>query len=171
MRTIKNLWILFMFCHVSHAQTLSRQLINTASNKGTIGTNVFEWSVGEPMIQMYSTATLIITQGFLQPENQISTGISKNMILADELNLFPNPSSDQLFIQSNFSAPGTITFQLFDINGKEILSDKSNVNNSSLQKIDVSSLSDATYFLQVIYSNNQDEMKTSSYKIQKISNH
>ncbi|MFN8281970.1 MAG: T9SS type A sorting domain-containing protein [Chitinophagales bacterium] len=170
MRKIKCLLGILTVFQFSNAQTVSPQLISSSSGKGTISANYFEWSVGEPMVQTFSSATLIITQGFLQPTNALPTAIKNNTIASNELNLFPNPTANEIFLQTNFKEDGRLTYQLYDINGTLLLNNETELSHQLQSKIDISTLAVATYFLQVTFKTNQDEIKIASYKIQKISN-
>ncbi len=170
MRKINYLLGILTLFQFSNAQTVSPQLISTSSGKGIISTSYFEWSVGEPMIQTYSSTTLMITQGFLQPTNALPTAIKNNSITSNELSLFPNPTANELFLQTNFKESGKLSYQLYDINGTLLLNNETESHNQLQEKIDVSSLAVATYFLQVTFKTIQDEIKIASYKIQKISN-
>lgn len=69
--------------------------------------------------------------------------LSHTTVLSDQFELFPNPTTDELFMNGNFSAS---SYKIIDMSGKTIISE--NIQTSAL-KIDVSSLQAGMYLLQL----------------------
>ncbi len=83
--------------------------------------------------------------------------VSTNEIEADlGLKIYPNPVANQLFIQhQNFNGQGE--FQIYDLNGRMVLSDNA---NSGLFSVDVSHLSQGVY---VVHFNTNGQRYTSKF--------
>lgn len=78
------------------------------------------------------------------------SGISENSN-ASNLNAFPNPASEQLYIELNSEVPATYTMRIFDITGTEVLSQQ-NIVVSGQRIIEVdnfSELANGVYFITV----------------------
>ncbi len=66
--------------------------------------------------------------------SQSPSSITKTQIPFNNINIYPNPTSDQFFIETN--ATGKLNVDLFDVNGRQVFSanvmDKSNINVANL---------------------------------------
>ncbi|GAB4317531.1 MAG: hypothetical protein Kow00127_09320 [Bacteroidales bacterium] len=82
------------------------------------------------------------------------TGISHYMQPLKEMELFPVPADNQLFVKFESILPAPIKYQIMDINGKtQLLGELRSVDCSENIHIDVSSLSAGLYFLTVSSTN------------------
>ena len=134
----------------SRAQSITPSVNNSTGGTTTVGNLVVDWNVGESMITTQFNG-FILTNGQLQPVDQI--------ISVEELNtswnisVFPNPTRDEFVITTPSS--GIYEASLFDLTGKFI----SNQILMSTNRIDVRSLANGSYYLQVRNSASQ-EFKT-----------
>ena len=80
-----------------NAQSLSHQTINSAGSTVKISTFNIDYSVGETITETIKGSNNSITQGFIQPEIKIQTGLS---FFKDkegcQFSIFPNPTSEFL---------------------------------------------------------------------------
>jgi hypothetical protein len=97
----------------------SQSVINAASNSASFNNQLHEWAVGEMCaVATVSTASLIVTQGFLQP--------GETMVFSEEIKavvsglmVFPNPTSAIATLQGRFSGSiSPLAIQLVDANGR-----------------------------------------------------
>lgn len=79
----------------------------------------------------------------------ITDNLNINSFTAKDINIYPNPSSDFINVESNLE---DLEYEIFDINGKLVM-------KTSGQTINLSSLSSAVYFLKITNSNNQSFTK------------
>ena len=134
----------------SRAQSITPSVNNSTGGTATIGNLVVDWNVGESMITT-QTNGFIVTNGQLQPVDQI--------ISVEELNtswnisVYPNPARDEFVITAPSS--GIYEASLFDLTGKFI----SKQILMSTNRMDVRSLANGSYYLQVRNSASQ-EFKT-----------
>lgn len=117
-----------------------------------------EWTVGEPVIETFSSSQNIVTQGFHQP-GLIVVAIEEN-VLETSLNVFPNPVNEQLTIKNNGEV-NKVIFIIFDINGRKMMNGDFTDNT---MVVDVSSLPNCVYLLQLFDENNK---KLKTFKVQK----
>jgi hypothetical protein len=135
---------------VTTAQSITPSVINSTGGTAIVGNLIVDWNVGESMITTQANG-IIVTNGQLQPVDEI--------ISVEELNtswnisVYPNPTRDEFVI----SAPNAGVFEasLFDLAGKFI----SKQILMSTNRIDVRSLANGSYYLQVRNTASQ-EFKT-----------
>ena len=145
------LFVIATFSSLSaSAQSITPSVINSTGGTATVGNLIVDWNVGESMIST-QTNGIIVTNGQLQPVDEI--------ISVEELNtswnvsVYPNPTRDEFVI----TAPNAGVFEasLFDLAGKFI----SKQTLMSTNRMDVRSLANGSYYLQVRNTASQ-EFKT-----------
>jgi len=140
----------FFVSHVATAQSITPSVINSTGGTTTVGNLVVDWNVGESMITT-QTNGYIVTNGQLQPVDGI--------ISVEELNsswnvsVYPNPTRDEFVITAPSS--GIYEASFFDLAGKFI----SKQTLMSTNRMDVRSLANGSYYLQVRNTTSQ-EFKT-----------
>jgi photosystem II stability/assembly factor-like uncharacterized protein len=82
------------------------------------------------------------------------SGISENNYTSN-LNAFPNPASEQLYLELNSEAPATFTIRILDITGKEVQSSQNTVagGRQIVQVKNFSELANGVYFITVSNAN------------------
>lgn len=145
------------------AQSITPEVISPAGDYFINGSNALSWTLGEPVIETFSSANNKISQGFQQPY-YIVTDITENKNEQLQISVFPNPVAEYINISINGSGQNSpFTIELLDATGKLVL--QSHVYNpSSTIQFPLDKLPVATYFLN-IYSSEKTIFKT--YKIQK----
>ena len=151
----------------ANAQSVGPATLNATGGSKTIGTQEFEWSVGEmTMVSTFAGSNVIVTQGVLQPSAAM-TGVPNSPGLTDQLQVFPNPVSSVVNFRYTSASEGTLNYRLIDMTGKVISSLSMNVKQgTNEQQVDLTSLACATYFLEI--TTHTPGTETISYKIQKI---
>lgn len=146
---------LFIFMEMACAQ----EVISSAGETKQIPGYEISWTIGEPIIETYSSGTNTLTQGFHQTK-LIITAIDDIRAQIPELKVYPNPASE--FIIIHFSAEtGKKEFTLYDLEGKAIKQDSF---SNSETRIDVRSLAGGTYLLKIIMS---ESIQNQTFKIVK----
>ena len=132
------------------AQSITPSVINSTGGTATVGNLVVDWNVGESMVST-QTNGIIVTNGQLQPVDGI--------ISVEELNsswnvsVYQNPTRDEFVITAPNS--GIYEASLFDLAGKFI----SKQTLMSTNRMDIRSLANGSYYLQVRNTTSQ-EFKT-----------
>ncbi|MEM6379187.1 MAG: T9SS type A sorting domain-containing protein [Bacteroidota bacterium] len=163
MKKSLTLLVFIMWSITTHAQSSSPEVVSCAGETYQ-GTNVeISWTLGELAITTIQNSSHQITQGFHQP-NYVITSIGELPNEIGEIKVFPNPVSDQIEMNLNFSQSRDVEVRLMDINGRIIWATK---NSGSLikQVKKVDHLSSGTYILHFLIDGNS---YSQSFKIQKI---
>lgn len=132
--------------------------INTSgSNALGVGGSV-SYSIGQIVYNTNIGSSGSVAQG-VQQAFEISMLDVKNTTFNVTLNAFPNPTADNLTLQiSNFNND-KLSYQLYDIQGKQL--DSGQITTQETQ-INTSSLPSSIYFIYII---DQDNKKVQSFKI------
>lgn len=97
---------------------ISQQVIASAGMTSVSANMTVCSTTGESIVRTGQSGTLIITQGFHQPENHDTVGINEEPEI--DLLVYPNPTMNQVVIEFNINQSGTWHFRLTDMFGKEI---------------------------------------------------
>lgn len=152
----------------AHAQSVGPSALNATGGSGTIAGNTYEYSIGTIVLsQTFSSASLIVTDGVLQPI-LTPTGITQHNISAAQLSVFPNPVSTALFLQPAFAKGGQLIYVLTDAAGKSVITQSQALaTGNERQEINMKHLAAGQYNLTVEWQSG-DKHFTNAYKIQKI---
>lgn len=100
------------------------EVINTCGGEVAFGTTGGAFSIGEPITLTSAGSETLLTQGFLQPEQG---GWVETIDIAGQMwafVVFPNPTTDYLFLKSETGAPVAVNIRLYDSAGRLILTDQ-----------------------------------------------
>jgi hypothetical protein len=144
------------------SQSIAPQVVASAGDHYVAVGVQLSWTTGESMIDTYTAGGSMITQGFHQTQLTI-TAVEEQNPHNLQVSIYPNPTSEQLTI-SIPENENDMTMNLFDMNGKLILSEQL---SGTEKRLNVSALADAYYILQL-----QSEAinYSSTHKIQKTQN-
>lgn len=165
-------FVLLLYTQIAFAQTN----LNVCSHTAKINDLVFTYSIGEMTLQTTERSkNLIVTQGFLQPvefngtllESALETNTAK-VQPASHVKVYPNPTQNILFVEFMLYYDADISYQLFDIYGKVVIS-KSISPKKGLHKLklDLQALAPGTYYLIIRKPGEVGNPENYSYKIQK----
>ena len=87
---------------------------------------------------------------FLRPTNSDATSLLENQLSAEQFNLFPNPTSDFLYIENN-SLANQIKVSILDIQGKEIFNNS--YNSGETIALDLVHLNKGIYIVKLANEN------------------
>lgn len=136
--------------------TVQAQQATTASGGNASGSGgSVAYSVGQVVYTTATGTTGSVAQGVQQPfEISIVLGIEEHQISLN-IQAYPNPTSNFLSLNIGDYDPTNLSFQLFDLTGKLI---ESNKITKSIETIRMENLSSGSYFLKV--TRNNKEVKT-----------
>ncbi len=137
----------FIIVTFSLSTLTAQETINATGGEAFGSGGSVSYSVGQVFYQTHSGTSGSVTEGVQQPyEISVATTIE----IAKEINLsvsaYPNPTTDYLILAINDSDNTSFSYQLFDIQGKLLQSEKITGSQTS---IDMSNLVTATYFVKV----------------------
>jgi len=150
-------------------QSISPSTLNSTGGSKTIGTDTWEWSVGEmTLVHTASASNIIVTQGLLQPA-PTPTDIRQEKLLSQLLSVFPNPSASIVNIRYNFTQSGTLHYTLQDMTGKKLSSQSTAVlPGQDLIQLSVAPYANGSYMLLLQFTGTNKQAMSTSYKIDKI---
>ena len=153
----KSLNILAGFFLVSGPFIVQAQ--NTISSSGgnaSGGGGTVSYSIGEVVYTRLTGINGSVSQGVQQPfEISIITAIEGAELISLEFRIYPNPVSEILKLRTENYEIENLRYQLYDINGNILLSNKVEINETN---ISMQNLISATYLLKIIQGNK--EIKT-----------
>lgn len=122
----------------------------TASNENADGI----WTVGETATGVYTTESMIVSEGFITPELVIMSGVEAPVANTPEVKAYPNPVNNILHIQWN--EPTEYKWSISAVDGRTLLQGTSNGNQNT---IDCSSLDKGIYVLNITSIHSQQSTK------------
>ena len=135
-----------------HAQETNPATGGEASGSG----GSMSYSVGQVVYTTNTGTTGSVAQGVQQPyEISVISGIEQAKGITLQCTAYPNPTTDYLTLKVENFELSTLSFQLYDINGKFLESKKLTDNET---QVEMQNLLSGNYFLKVIQGNK--EVKT-----------
>lgn len=138
-----------------HAQNSS----NATGGNCTSASGSVSYSVGQVFYENVEHSSGTTAQGVQQPIEIYTLGIDSKE-LAIDINVFPNPTSDQLMVDLKTLDLSNVRFELTDSQGKKLQG--MDVKSPEFQ-IELSTYPSATYFLLLL----QEDQPIQSFKIVK----
>lgn len=133
----------------------AQQAPNTSGGDASGSGGSVAYTVGQVGYNTQTGTTGSVAQGVQQPfEISIVLGIEENQISLN-MQAYPNPTSNYLTLNIGDFDRTNLSFQLFDITGKLI---ETNKITKSIETIRMENLSSGSYFLKV--TRNNKEVKT-----------
>ncbi len=128
---------------------LERQVVGSAGYDVQTGNTIFQYTVGEAAVTTLMQATLLLTQGFQQPQVTVSHGIPQLPYLTDFI-VFPNPAVSYTTIRFNLVAPGEVRFMLVNNAGQIVYSEDRHAAAGQLEyRIPLEQYASGLYYLVV----------------------
>ncbi len=160
-----NLTVAFLLTFTFSLSTVTAQeSINASGDNASGSGGSVSYSVGQVVYQSHTGSTGSITEGVQQPyEISVITTLEEAEGIALLATAFPNPTDNYLTLSiddnvQTRNALSQLSFQLYDMNGNLLQSEKITGNQTSIV---MSNLVPATYFVKVI----QDQKEIKTFKI------
>ncbi|HSH67963.1 MAG TPA: T9SS type A sorting domain-containing protein [Bacteroidia bacterium] len=132
--------------------TAEAQEASTASGGDASGSGgSVSYSVGQLVYTAHSGTNGSVAEGVQQPfEISVVTSLNDEQNKNLSLFVYPNPTTESVTLKVNDIDKNELVYQLFDMNGKEIKSEKINTSETNISMKNVPS---AVYFIKVITNN------------------
>jgi hypothetical protein len=134
----------------------SQEVIATQGGVQSNTNASLEYTIGEVVIQTQSSINNDLTQGFHQT-TLVVTPID-NPFPEIEVNIYPNPMTEQLFIKTN--AYKNLTFSIYDEKGRIVIEE---ILESELTQVQVDFLANGQYFL--VLKNDSQKLTIQTFKL------
>lgn len=137
------------------------ELISSAGGDFNASAFSVSWSLGEPVTTTLSNNDVLLTQGFHQPSNLLTSVYHFGRTSLD-VKAYPNPTQRSVIIETKASTAIDLQYQLLTILGKEV---QSGSLLKQRQELSLQALPAQLYVLRLIRPSGQ---AVSVIKIQKI---
>ena len=146
---VKSLGVATLLTFAFSLSTVTAQeSINATGGDASGSGGSASYSVGQVVYQTQTGTNGSVTEGVQQPyEILIVTGIEEAEGIYLSVSAYPNPTTDYLQLKVESEKLKDLSYQLYDMNGKLLQSEKITGNQTSIV---MSNLVSATYFLKVI---------------------
>jgi hypothetical protein len=154
------------FTSLLQAQTLSPTVVSSSGGYFTSASASLSFTVAEmTMVQTFTTAGNILTQGFQQPED-MSVSISETPVVSGEIMIYPNPTNGNFTLSYVSNETSETTINLYNLVGQVVLTKSvSQVKGLNTVNFDISSFSQGIYMLELALTNTKGEKKATYQKI------
>ncbi|MBI9069627.1 MAG: T9SS type A sorting domain-containing protein [Salinivirgaceae bacterium] len=141
--------LLFLF-GITISGILAQEVVPVSGGDGSGNRGSVSYSVGQVAYNFNTGNNGTVTQGVQQAyEIYVTTGINETDISLS-VSAYPNPTSNYLNLKIENFELSTFNFQLFDMQGKLIQTQKIMGNET---QIDMSNYVSSTYFVRIINQN------------------
>lgn len=146
---------------LAHAQQISSQVVANTGGVLSQGNSQMSYTMGEPITEPQSSSNILLTQGFQQPQLQV-TLFDEFGINTANIDIFPNPTQDNVNITFQNDETLSINMTLYDETGRVIHSQGITISPYEKMKYDLSDFVPGVYFMQLVL----DDGKTNkTYRI------
>jgi hypothetical protein len=155
--------VLFLFLFVSifhnvlNAQSLLPEVIASNGDFYTSTAGSISFTIGETVVETFSSSSRILTQGFQQPflsVTEIASNENFNSILA-----YPNPAGNKISFDFIKMENGIYDIFIYDVSGKQVYFDKTMIGSGFYTRdLSLSGLENGIYLVRI--SNEQNCNKT-----------
>ncbi len=128
------------------AQELNPSVISSGGETFTASDYTLDFTIGEIVTETYSEHGLMLTQGFLQGKEG-ETAINEQTINAGDIDVYPNPSNDMVYIMYKGKDKPT-SVEIVDIQGCMVHSAQFNNNPMA---VSLKQLNPGLYVLRLIF--------------------
>ena len=159
MKQILNLSIFVLLVSPVIAQSIERQVFNSFGSVTQAGGIMLTSNAGEAVTKTYYGQNSILSQGFLQPENKdITLDFSESENNASSVHVWPNPTTEGLFISYKNISANQGKIMVYDMAGK-CLVQESICAGCIQQYLPLPVLADGVYVIRVALSDQQFQDK------------
>lgn len=131
----------------------AQESVNATGGNASGGGGSVSYSVGQVVYTTNTGTNGSVAQGVQQPyEISVVTAIEEAKGINLLISAYPNPTTDYLTLEVKDFELTNLSFQLYDINGKLLQSEKITGNQTSIV---MSNLVPANYFVKVIQGNKE----------------
>ena len=149
------LFLLLLFSagisHQAIAQQINPSVVCSGGETFTTSSLSLEFTIGEIATESLTSSGLQLTQGFIQGNDQ-NIGIEEQMINKDDLKIYPNPTSNRIYLFYNSKETNAVKLWVNDLQGKQIFSLDFEASPMPLQ---LDKLNPGFYTVSVLFDNHQ----------------
>ncbi len=149
MKKTFNFFLILIFCFAINTVYAQKSVV-ASGGKATGAGGTASFSVGQ--ISYKSPSGNIVSDGVQQPFEIQTLGKSDFEAIQLEMKVYPNPTEGELQLKISDNNLTNLTYQLFDVNGKNLASLSINQAETT---ISLKNFNKGVYFLTVLMQNKQ----------------
>ena len=134
---------------MAFSQTANPELVSSGGDSFSNTTYLLDWSIGECVTATHSEGDYVITQGFYQ-EGDIITSVEEFTEQGININIYPNPTTNFVELKTGSPEIENMQYSVTDINGKILQNEE--VTNET-EQLNFSNYSNGVYFLTITQEN------------------
>ena len=135
-------------------QELNPSVVSTGGESYTANGYILDFVIGEIVTESYTEQGFMLTQGFLQGEEE-ELAIHEYTVHADDIDVYPNPSSDMVYVKcDNNKKP--VRVEIDDLQGCQVYSIQ--FNNNPME-VNLRQLNPGLYVLRLIFQDHNSVSK------------
>jgi len=138
--------LLILIFLLSASAMQAQQVMTTSGNYNSNTSGSLSWTLGECVIETYTSGNVVLTQGF-QQSKLIVTALKEVSGNSLAISIYPNPTNDFVLIKGTPESVKNLRYMLFDLNGKLLAEQK--VTNSETT-LSFNNLQTGTYLVKLI---------------------
>jgi hypothetical protein len=167
MKNIIAVFTLVLCWNLASAQlSIERQFVGAAGYLSAPGTLQSSTTIGEVVCASFSSETLIVTQGFQQPDTSFGVGIRVPDDFITKFSVYPNPTMKQVVLELGLEQPMKIGIDIYNQYGQQMGSHTQlSVRDNCRQELDFSGFPAGNYFIVV---KSTDGRLYKGFKVQKV---
>ncbi len=173
MKTLFTL-ILSSALFMTNAQVLTPTVIASGGGHSSAGGVNLSYTVGEmAMVETFSAGNNILTQGFHQPEVNVTRILDAERTDFGSFVVYPNPATTEVWFGYEFPEEGRVEVTLLNNLGQvvqNVFTDNYYQSGKSIQSLNVSLLAAGNYLMQANFAGNNGKQQLISKKLQLIGN-
>lgn len=154
--------ICILFYGYAKAQNLSPEVFTSSGDYYTSADASLSWTIGEDLTETYVKSFAILTQGFQQPESQFIGITEKENDY--EINIYPNPTKDKIFINVKNSSILRFNIKLIDLYGR-LYYNKDFETDELTEQIELKNYKTGTFFIRLFDSSGKALKSTTIIKV------
>ena len=132
----------------SFSIVMAQESVNTTSGDASGSKGSVSYSVGQIAYQTHTDTSISVAEGVQQAYIiSVFTGLEETPRLELSVIAYPNPSTNNLILEVKELEFSTLSFQLFDMQGRLLQSKNITCNQTNIV---MSRLTPATYFIKII---------------------
>lgn len=157
-------------CFVSFSQSLSPEVIASAGGYATAGGVSLSYTVGEmAMVETFTSSNTILTQGFHQPEQNITRILEADRTDFGSFAVYPNPATTEVFFGYEFPQEGRVEVTLYNNLGQvvqNVFTDNEYSSGKTINSFNCSLLASGNYMMQASFASNKGKKQAITKKLQ-----
>jgi len=147
---VKGLFVAALLAFFFALSTVSaQQVVASGGNHHEACEISISWTLGETVIETFTTEENTLTQGFHQPQLTV-VAVDEIVKLGYMITAFPNPVQNYVTLSVEAENYENLTFRLYDFNGRLI---EQNPIQGNLTNVSFEALNPAVYFITILEEN------------------